>query len=57
VALKGEASAGDLMAFVAEQVAPHKRVRQVEFVPEIPRTAAGKILGRELIERERAAAG
>jgi len=45
------------MAFVAEQVAPHKRVRQVEFVPEIPRTAAGKILGRELIERERAAAG
>jgi long-chain acyl-CoA synthetase len=44
----------DIMQFVEERVAPHKRVREVEFVWEIPKTAAGDILRRELIERERA---
>lgn len=47
-----------LMAWVAEQVAPHKRIRHVRFVDEIPRTPAGKILRRRLVQddRERAAA-
>lgn len=33
-----------LTAFVAEQVAPHKRIRAVELVQEIPKSPSGKIL-------------
>jgi acyl-CoA synthetase (AMP-forming)/AMP-acid ligase II len=47
--------AEEVMAFVAERVAPHKKVRRVEFVDEIPRALSGKILRRVLIERDRAA--
>jgi acyl-coenzyme A synthetase/AMP-(fatty) acid ligase len=36
-------------------VAPQKKVWRVEFAEEIPKTASGKILGREFVERERAA--
>jgi acyl-CoA synthetase (AMP-forming)/AMP-acid ligase II len=43
----------ELMAFVAERVAPHKKVRQVEFVDEIPKAASGKILRRLLMDRDR----
>jgi acyl-CoA synthetase (AMP-forming)/AMP-acid ligase II len=43
----------ELMAFVAERVAPHKKVRRVEFVDEIPKAASGKILRRLLMERDR----
>jgi fatty-acyl-CoA synthase len=45
----------DLMAYVAERVAPCKRVRAVEFVDSIPKSPTGKLLRRVLIERERAA--
>jgi acyl-CoA synthetase (AMP-forming)/AMP-acid ligase II len=45
-----------LMAFVAERVAPHKRIRRLEFVDHIPKSASGKILRRVLIDRERAGA-
>jgi acyl-CoA synthetase (AMP-forming)/AMP-acid ligase II len=38
----------ELIAFVAERVAPHKRIRDVRFVDAIPRTPAGKILRRLL---------
>jgi acyl-CoA synthetase (AMP-forming)/AMP-acid ligase II len=48
--------AEEVMAFVAERVAPYKKVRRVEFVDEIPRALSGKILRRVLIERDRAAA-
>lgn len=54
VALKGEATAEELMAFVASHVAPHKKIRRVEFIDQIPKTASGKILRRVLIEQERA---
>jgi acyl-CoA synthetase (AMP-forming)/AMP-acid ligase II len=37
-----------LMAWIAERVAPYKRVREVRFVDAIPRTPAGKILRRRL---------
>jgi len=47
----------ELMAFVAERVAPHKKVRQVEFVDEIPKAASGKILRRVLMERDRQTTG
>ncbi|HEY6706605.1 MAG TPA: 4-coumarate--CoA ligase family protein [Actinomycetota bacterium] len=47
----------ELMAYVAERVAPHKKIRQVEFVDEIPKAASGKILRRLLMDRDRQAAG
>ena len=43
------------MAFVAERVAPYKKVRRLEFVDQIPKSPSGKILRRVLVERERAA--
>jgi len=49
-----EVTTEELMAFVAERVAPYKKVREIEFVEAIPKTASGKILRRELIDAERA---
>ncbi len=46
--------AADIQSFVAEQVAPHKKIRTIEFIDAIPKSASGKILRRELVERERA---
>jgi acyl-CoA synthetase (AMP-forming)/AMP-acid ligase II len=45
----------ELMAYVAERVAPYKRIREVEFVDEIPKSASGKIL-RRLLREEHAPA-
>jgi acyl-CoA synthetase (AMP-forming)/AMP-acid ligase II len=47
-------AAEDLMAFVEERVAPYKKVREVEFIEAIPKNPSGKILRRELKEKERA---
>ena len=47
--------AQDVMAWVAARVAPYKRIRAVRFVDAIPRTPAGKILRRVLVEHERQA--
>jgi len=44
--------ADEVTAFVAERVAPYKKVRVVEFVDAIPKSASGKILRRELRARE-----
>jgi len=38
----------DVMSFVAEQVAPHKKVRQVAFIDVIPKSSSGKILRKDL---------
>jgi acyl-coenzyme A synthetase/AMP-(fatty) acid ligase len=40
-----------VMAFVAERVAPYKKVRQVEFIDAIPKSASGKILRKDLRAR------
>src|SRR5207247_1508964 len=42
-----------IMAFVAARVAPHKRIRKLQFIDAIPKSASGKILRRTLIEEER----
>ncbi len=41
-----------LTTFVAEQVAPHKRIRAIELVAEIPKSPSGKILRRLLRDRD-----
>ena len=54
VAKDGAADADAIMAFIAERVAPHKRIRLVEFIDQIPKSASGKILRRVLVDKERA---
>jgi len=56
VVLKAPITAQELMAWVAERVAGYKRVRQVEFTDGIPRSPAGKILRRLLVEHDATAA-
>jgi acyl-CoA synthetase (AMP-forming)/AMP-acid ligase II len=56
VVASSELSADEVMAWVAERVAPHKKIRIVEFVDEIPKSLSGKILRRVLMERDRKAA-
>jgi acyl-CoA synthetase (AMP-forming)/AMP-acid ligase II len=41
-------SADDVMEYVAAKVAPYKKVRLVEFTHAIPKSAAGKILRKDL---------
>jgi acyl-CoA synthetase (AMP-forming)/AMP-acid ligase II len=42
-----------LMAWVAERVAPYKRIRRLEYLSQIPKSPSGKILRRLLVEQER----
>src|SRR5437867_9794441 len=51
VVLRGDVSAADLMAYVAERVASYKKIRAVEVIDTIPRSPSGKILRRVLKER------
>ncbi|GAA2292552.1 4-coumarate--CoA ligase family protein [Streptomyces kunmingensis] len=43
-------TAESVMAYVAERVAPYKKVRRVTFIDGVPRAVSGKILRRELRE-------
>jgi acyl-CoA synthetase (AMP-forming)/AMP-acid ligase II len=43
-----------VLGFVAERVAPYKRIRRIETIEEIPKSPSGRILRRLLEERERA---
>ncbi|TLQ45265.1 4-coumarate--CoA ligase family protein [Streptomyces marianii] len=45
-------TADAVLAHVAERVAPYKKIRRVEFIGGVPRAASGKILRRELRDRE-----
>jgi len=43
-----ELTEDEVIAFVADHVAPYKKVRQVEFIEAIPKSASGKILRKDL---------
>ncbi|TKY57585.1 4-coumarate--CoA ligase 5 [Spatholobus suberectus] len=43
-------SESQVMDFVAEQVAPYKRIRKVAFISSIPKNPSGKILRKDLIK-------
>jgi acyl-CoA synthetase (AMP-forming)/AMP-acid ligase II len=54
VVLKGKAEHEEILDFVSQRVAPHKRIRYIEVIDKIPKSASGKILRRVLVEQERA---
>jgi len=54
IVLRAPAAPEEIMEFVAERVAPHKRIRHLEFVDKIPKSPSGKILRRVLVEAEKA---
>jgi acyl-CoA synthetase (AMP-forming)/AMP-acid ligase II len=45
-------TAEEVLSFIASRVAPHKKIRRVEFVTQLPKSPAGKLLRRVLRERE-----
>ena len=56
VVLRSEATADDIMTYVADRVARYKQLRRVEITDQIPKSPSGKILRRVLVDRERARA-
>ncbi len=46
-----ELAADDVMAYAADRVAPYKKIRMVEFIDAIPKSATGKILRKNLIKK------
>jgi len=55
VVLKEARAPEEIMEWVASRVAPHKKIRRVEIVDQIPKSPTGKILRRVLREREKTA--
>ena len=53
VVRRGTLGESQLIAWVSERVSPNKKIRRLEFVDEIPKSASGKILRRILIDRDR----
>ena len=45
----------ELQDFVKQRIMPHKYPRRIEFLPELPKTAAGKVMRYKLREMSRAA--
>jgi long-chain acyl-CoA synthetase len=52
--LEGPVTPDDIIAFCKSRMAAYKYPREVEFVPEIPKTLTGKFLRRALREQEKA---
>lgn len=55
VVLRSACSSDELLSWVAQRVAPYKKIRLLEVVERIPKNPSGKILRRLLRETERAA--
>ena len=52
-----ELSESDVKSHVKQELAGYKSPREVEFLDELPRNATGKVLKRELVEREEEESG
>ena len=52
VVTKGELSEDEVKKYVKEHLARYKVPREVEFLDELPRNATGKVLKRELQEKD-----
>jgi len=50
VPVTDDLDSGELMAYIAERVAPYKRIRRVETIAQIPKSPSGRIL-RRLLEQ------
>jgi len=50
---KGKVNEQEIMNWVAERISAYKKIREVEFVDSIPKSGSGKILRRELINKEK----
>ena len=50
---KGKVTDDQIMGWVAERISAYKKIREIEFVDEIPKSGSGKILRRELVELEK----
>lgn len=48
VVRRGDITEQEVMTYVAGQVAPHKRIREVQFIDQVPKSPTGKILRRML---------
>jgi acyl-CoA synthetase (AMP-forming)/AMP-acid ligase II len=53
VVARGPFDREQLSAYVAERVAPYKRLVAIEEIDELPKSLTGKLLRRVLVERER----
>jgi acyl-CoA synthetase (AMP-forming)/AMP-acid ligase II len=49
VVLRSQVPTDDIMAYVAQRVAPYKRLRAIEVIAQIPKSPSGKILRRLLV--------
>ena len=50
---KGKVTEDEIMKWVAEKISAYKKIREVEFVANIPKSGSGKILRRELVQQEK----
>lgn len=41
----------DIMEYVNQKVSPYKKLKEVEFIDDIPKNPSGKILRRILVEK------
>lgn len=53
----GDVEAAELIAWIAQRVAPQKKIRKVEFVDQIPKSPSGKILRRLLVDNRETRTG
>lgn len=50
---KGKVTEKEIIDWLAERISAYKKIREVEFVDDIPKSGSGKILRRELVDLEK----